>query len=406
MAQLKANSTDGGNIIIHEETTTYKKLDDLDDIIIATGGELLHTIYNPTGEESAYFGSGCGIYENKAIVGAWFEDNPTANEGQSYIFDVVSGDLLHTLVNPTAEESSNFGVSGSIQGDYCVVGANNEDIGVNTNTGQAYVFNVNTGALVSTLVNPGGLTNDYFGYSVAIHGSNVAVGAYGDDGSGNVAGRAYIFDVITGNLLHTLTLPVAKEECYFGKVGINEDYCIVGAFYEDVDLAEDGAAHLYNVNTGAFVRSFKAPISSLYGHFGTSTSISGKYVCIGAEDDDTFAPNAGAVYIFDVTDGSLVSTLINPTGVDDYFGRVSSIFGNYAIVGAMTANKVYVFDIRDGSLIRTLSGTGYFGGYASLYDNSCIIGSYNYDIPTYNTGAAFIYTINEVTKLDQLINLV
>ena len=104
--------------------------------------------------------------------------------------------------NPNAYNTSsndNFGKSVSISGNYAIVGAQYEDapdfIGVNT--GKAYIFNVTTGALVHTLDNPdpyGTGNSDIFGFSVAISDNCVIVGAYQeDDAGGSTSGKAYVY---------------------------------------------------------------------------------------------------------------------------------------------------------------------------------------------------------------------
>ena len=77
--------------------------------------------------------------------------------------------------------------------------------------------------LLHTLNNPnayGTSANDWFGEAVAISGNYAIVGAYGEgDAGGTYSGKAYIFDVTTGSLLHTLHNPNAYGTSaydYFG----------------------------------------------------------------------------------------------------------------------------------------------------------------------------------------------
>ena len=93
-------------------------------------------------------------------------------------------------------------------------------------SGKAYIFNVTSGALVHTLDNPnayGTSSTDYFGFSVAISGNSAIVGAYQeDDAGGSSSGKVYIFNVTSGALVHTLDNPNAYGTSYddrFGSVG-------------------------------------------------------------------------------------------------------------------------------------------------------------------------------------------
>jgi len=281
-------------------------------IFDVTTGNLLHTLDNPNddgGSAGDRFGGSVAISGNYAIVGAWFEDGPgiIAQSGRAYIFDVTTGNLLHTLDNPSAYYEDFFGRSVSISGNYAIVGAHNDDDAGGTNSGKAFIFDVTTGALVRTLDNPnayGTSALDYFGYSVAISGNYAIVGAYTeDDADGFSSGKAYIFDVTTGNLLYTLDNPNAystSQTDFFGsRIAISGNYTVVSAYAEDdAGGTTSGKAYIFDVTTGALVRTLDNP--NAYGtsnsdFFGLSVAISGNYIIVGAPEE-TFG--SGKAYIF------------------------------------------------------------------------------------------------------------
>src|SRR5262245_15934192 len=76
-----------------------------------------------------------------------------------------------------------FGVSVAVSGSTVVVGASRDAIGGNSFQGSAYVFNLRGGSWVETqkLTASDGAADDRFGYSVAVSGSTVVVGAYSAD---------------------------------------------------------------------------------------------------------------------------------------------------------------------------------------------------------------------------------
>ncbi len=179
----------------------------------ASTGSLLDTLENPNAYGSAdndYFGLSADIDGNNIIIGAPGEDEAGASSsGKAYIFDATTGLVTHTLSNPNAYNTAGgdyFGNAVAISGNYAIVAARNEDDANGSQSGKAYIFNVTTGALVHTLDNPntGTTTNDYFGYSVDIDGNNAIVGAYGQN---SFEGKAYVFNVTTGALAHTLDNP-------------------------------------------------------------------------------------------------------------------------------------------------------------------------------------------------------
>ncbi len=86
----------------------------------------------------------------------------------------------------------------SISGDTAVIGAYLED-GGRSNRGAAYVFERNEGGIgnwgqVIQLTASDTEDEDRFGYSVAISGDTIIVGAHGKDGAGGSdRGATYIF---------------------------------------------------------------------------------------------------------------------------------------------------------------------------------------------------------------------
>jgi hypothetical protein len=345
-------------------------------IFDVTTGSLLHTLNNPNAYGTSdfdFFGSSVAISGNYAIVGAYFEDDAGGTgSGKAYIFDVTTGGLLHTLDNPNASSTSqndNFSFNVAISGNRAIVGAHREDDG-GTDSGKAYIFDVATGALVHTLDNPnayGTTSNDTFGISVAISGNRAIVGAHQeDDAGGTESGKAYIFDVTTGLLVHTLDNPNAYSTSlndYFGSsVAISGNYAIVGTNNEDdAGGTTSGKAYIFDVTTGGLLHTLDNPnaySTSEGDQFGYSVSISGNYAIVGASyEDDAGGTTSGKAYIFDATTGLLVHTLDNPnaysTAQDDQFGRPVSISGNYAIVGARPedddggsfSGKAYIYDL-------------------------------------------------------------
>ena len=108
---------------------------------------------------------------------------------------------IQTYNNPNAYGTSvydYFGFSVSVDGNRIIVGAYEDDAG-GTDSGKAYIFDATTGSLLHTLHNPnayGTQVDDWFGYSVAISGNRVAVGAYKeDDAGGTDSGKAYVYQI-------------------------------------------------------------------------------------------------------------------------------------------------------------------------------------------------------------------
>ena len=339
----------------------------------------------------------------------------------------------HVLDNPNAFGTSvgdRFGYSIALDGNYAIVGASHEDDAGGTTSGKAYIFDVTTGSLVHTLDNPNAYSTsatDNFGYSVAMSGNYAIVGAiYENDAGGNDSGKAYIFDVTTGSLLHTLDNPNAfgtSASDNFGRsVAISGDRCIVGAVSEgDAGGTSSGKAYIFDVSTGALLHTLDNP--NAYGtsagdRFGVSVAIDGNYAIVGAYfEDDAGGTDSGKAYIFNVTTGALIRTLDNPnaysTSASDFFGYSVAIDGNYAIVGAYgeddsggtTSGKAYIFNVATGVLLHTLdnsnaygtSANDYFGVSVAISGNCAIVGAYfEDDAGGTSSGKAYVFLLNQI----------
>lgn len=92
----------------------------------------------------------------------------------------------------------------------------------------------------------------------------------------------------------------------------NDDTFIVGSIYEKVDGVYVGAAHLYDGQTGDFIRTFQNPTPEDGDWFGHSFAYLDNHILIGAPGDDTVGVDSGAVYLFDITTGDLLHTFYHP----------------------------------------------------------------------------------------------
>jgi len=392
---------------------------------------LLYTLDNPNPYGTAsndYFGRRVAISGDRAIVGTPSEDDASGGgSGKAYIYDVTTGNLVYTLDNPNAYDTSqgdSFGESVAISGDRAIVGAYGEDDAGGLQSGKAYIFDVTTGNLVYTLDNPNAYDTsvlDYFGYQVNISDTHAIVGAYLEDDAGGLSsGKAYIFDLSDGSLVYTLDNPSAYGTGYddkFGRaVAISGNYAIVGAYQEDdASGTNSGKAYIFDLSDGSLVYTLDNP--NAYGtstddDFGASVSISDTHAIVGAlSEADAGGTKSGKAYIYDLSDGSLLYTLDNPNAYDtsdgDYFGVSVDLSDTNAIVGAWRENdaggdesgKAYIFDLSDGSLAYTLDnpnpdGTSQgdrFGWGVGISGNHAIVGAaYEYD-PLPNSGKAYIF---------------
>src|SRR5207244_3870569 len=107
--------------------------------------------------------------------------------------DAADSASITTLTSPTPETAEQFGLSVAVSGTTVVVGAPNVAVGdetalagapfeftlapVQPYAGSAYVFDATDGSLITTLASPNPQNEGGFGWSVAVSGTTVVVGA-------------------------------------------------------------------------------------------------------------------------------------------------------------------------------------------------------------------------------------
>lgn len=204
------------------------------------------------GEEFDQFGVSIAVSGATIVVGAPFDDvGPTFNQGSAYVFNRQGGSWVETekLTASDGTPGDQFGWSVGVSGSTIVVGSINDTGDGNFLQGSAYVFNHQGGSWVETqkLTASDGEDSDAFGWSVAVSGSTIVVSALFN---GNVnQGAAYVFNRQGGSWLETQKLiasdAVAVE--FFGwSVAVSGSTVVVGAPSTDINgNVNQGAAYVF-----------------------------------------------------------------------------------------------------------------------------------------------------------------
>jgi hypothetical protein len=322
-----------------------------------------------------------------------------------------------------------FGYSIAVSGDTVVVGAYGEDSnatgvdGDGTNnlassSGAVYIFIRSGGAWSQQAYLKASNTeaSDFFGYSIAISGDTLVVGAYGEDSAatgvdGNQAdnlasgsGAAYVFTRTAGVWSQQAYLKASNTEANdaFGRsVAIDGDTLVVGAYGEDSNATgvDGNQANNLAIDSGAvyaFTRSgtiwsqqayLKASNTGASDSFGISVSISGDTVIVGAYGEDS---NATGV------NGNQANNLISGSGAAYVFTRSSGTWSQQAYLKASNTEAL-----------------DYFGSSVAVSDNTVVVGAYQEcsiatgvdgdqaDNSACNSGAAYVFTRNVGTWSQQ-----
>ncbi|NOT57789.1 MAG: hypothetical protein HOP18_24570, partial [Deltaproteobacteria bacterium] len=232
-------------------------------------------------------------------------------------------------------------------------------------TQQAYLKASNTGA------------NDQFGWSVAVAGDTVVVGAYLEssaatgvggnqgDNTASGAGAAYVFTRSAGVWTQQAYLKASNtgaSDRFGWSVAIAGNTVVVGAYWEDSaatgvngtqgdTIPDAGAAYVFTRSAGVWTQQayLKASNTGAFDFFGYSVAVAGDTVVVGASEEDSAATGvggtqadntatqAGAAYVFTRSAGVWTQQAYlkaSNTGTNDQFGWSVAVAGDTVVVGA------------------------------------------------------------------------
>jgi len=396
------------------------------------------------GAAADWFGRAVALSCDTLVVGARYDDiGANGNQGSAYVFERNNNgaDQWGQVTKLTASDGAGddyFGHAVSISCDTIVVGAYYDDIGANDSQGSAYVFERNTTGAdqwgqVTKLTAVDGVANDEFGYSVAISGDTIVVGAYGDDiGANWDRGSAYVFErnkngADLWGVMVKLTASDGAAYDHFGSgVAISGDTIVVGASDDDIGVNGDqGSAYVFERNKGGAdkwgqVVKLTASDGAANDVFGSAVSISCDTIVAGAYGDDIGVnDNEGSAYVFErnTTGADLWGEVVKLTASDgaayDLFGHAVSISGDTIVVGAygddiganIQQGSAYVFERNEngadqwGEVVKLTASDGaasdYFGNAVSISGDTLVVGAYGDDIGANNSqGSAYVVALD------------
>ncbi|MCB9679763.1 MAG: hypothetical protein H6737_31950 [Alphaproteobacteria bacterium] len=302
--------------------------------------------------------------------------------------------------NPSSEQ---FGYAVAVSGTTAVVGDPGYSANPNTDMGAAHVYTYNSGTGMwdkqADLL--GGLAqSDRFGTSVGINGSTIVVGAPG----------AQTVTVYTGSgatwTQQALLAPPSALDAFGTSVALSGDRLAVGA--PNATSAQGRVVTYTRAGTiWSSGSTLPLPGGSLNGNdlFGTSVSMDGTTLAVGAPGVDTAATNGGAVAVY-TNSGSwafqtylFASDAVNNIGL----GTSVAVLGDTLVSGAPRTGNVntgdaYVFTGSGASWSQqaklsptnaTSPAGSRFGSSVALRLNQIVVGAYRHN-PSFR-GAAYTY---------------
>ena len=356
------------------------------------------------------FGYSVAIDGDTLVVAAYAMDS---DNGSVYVFRTSDGGATYGQVAKlTASDAAGdkFGYSVAIDGATIVVGAPNGEA--------AYVFLTTDGGATYDEIaklTPSDGTAGYFGSSVALAGGTVVVGAYADDDGSFLSaktksGSAYVFRTSDGGATYgevaKLTASDAAKDDYFGySVAIDGATIVVGAYYYGSNNWK-GSTYVFQTSDGGAtygqVAKLTASDAAAGDYFGWSVAVDGATIVVGA-------PNGEAAYVFRTTDGGatydqLAKLTASDAAEGDRFGCSVAIDGNTVVVGSphdddagASSGSAYVFRTTNdgatyGQMAKLTASDGnigdYFGWSVAISNGTVVAGAYDY----YGSGSAYVFS--------------
>ena len=301
------------------------------------------------------FGAAVDITDSRIIVGApaTIYGGGTTSPGAAYIF-MRNGSSWdeHQLIPSNGQAADGFGFSVSIEGDRAVVGSPFADP-LGFSSGAIYIFEYNGTNWVETSIPlaSDGVSSDRFGTSVSLESDRIVVGANNDDNNGfSDSGSVYVYDwdgTIWGET--KIIASDGGDNHYYGSsVSVAGDRIVVGAYRATGVVATSGAAYVYDYDGTSWVETGKLfdINGSANDNFGSSVDLDFNQLAVGAFFKDNInGQDAGEAYLY-TYDGSTwtESNFIASDGdLQSYFGYAVAISTDYFIAGATGVNDIAPF---------------------------------------------------------------
>lgn len=267
------------------------------------------------GREKDQFGFAVALENNSLVVGIRQDDDKGKNSGSAEYFkrDGAGSDFAFQsrILPDTLEKGDQFGASIALSGNTLFIGAR-RDNNAKVNAGSVYVFGLSgTDWLVTKQILPSKPEdNGYFGLSLAVNGSRLAVGQPARDRQSRT-GRVFIHEQNEGGGNNWgVTKRIDPQEANGGNrfgfsVAFSGNQISVGAPRMVSDLGNAGEVRVYHRNSGGTdtwgrVRTVTADDGGGGDELGYTTIISGDNLFSGARRDDGGGLNSGAVYFNDL----------------------------------------------------------------------------------------------------------
>ena len=250
-----------------------------------------------------FFGSSMDADGDRLLVGAFGDRKHAPRQGAAFVYENVGGTYQQTarLEASDGSEGDWFGRGCAIDGDTAVVFAS-RDVESGVFSGSLYVFEHDGQSWQQTakIVQPvrGEYEHEDFGFAIALEDDTLVVGA--PDAEERV-GRVYVYGRVGEDwqLVQTIESVVPAQEAAFGRaLALAGGSLVVGAPNESLDGgdADEGAVHVFTRESGVWVPAERLIAGTPTSHddFGTSVVIDGATIAAATD-----CPRPDVVSVFE-----------------------------------------------------------------------------------------------------------
>jgi len=294
-------------------------------------GTQLDKITPSGGATNVDFGCSVAVGSGRIVVGSKGDDDTATNSGAAYIFDLDGTQLAKIKAADVSAAYDYFGWSVAVGSGRIVVGSP-YDADNGSNSGSAYIFDLG-GTQLAKIKASDGATGDFFSFSVAVGSGRIVVGAFSDDDNGATSGSAYIFD-LDGNQLAKIKPSDGASFDQFGRsVAVDSGRIVVGAYGDDDNGSNSGSAYIFDLD-GTQLAKIDASDGAANDYFGNSIAVGSGRICVGAYGDSDNGPASGSAYIFNLDGTQLAKIDASDGATFDQFGWSVAVGSGRIVVGA------------------------------------------------------------------------
>ena len=295
------------------------------------------------------FGYAVAVSGTTAVIGAFGSGGEygEAGPGAAFVFTLTGGTWSQTaeLLPSDGEDGYEFGASVAISGSNVAVGSPYHTVSGNADQGVVYVFSGSGASWTQTaeLTTSGSLYEPSFGYTVALSGSTLVGGTNPPGSYWASEPNAVVFSLSSGTWSQTGTLQGTGPRA----IGENFGYP-VAVSGSNILLGGDGYAYMFTLSDGSWVQSEQLSDGTSDREFGFAVALQGDTALISDINTDPDG-SEGTVYEFDYTPQTPSSPWTQtsdfyPSGdTTEEFGWSLGLSNNSALVGTYYDGYAYVF---------------------------------------------------------------